>query len=83
MQNYTVCVYLQIALHVLGGIHHNSNNQLFYSRTVNLTKVKFTKEELALLNKGLQHSTEKPLNTYRINLIMETEHAIKLPDVKM
>jgi len=83
MQKYTVYLYLQIALHVSGGIHHNSNNQLFYSRTVNLTKIKLNNEELALLNKGLQHSIEKPLNTYRINLIIETKRTIKLLDMKM
>jgi hypothetical protein len=38
---------------------------------------------MALLNHGLQHSIQKPLKTYRINLIIETEQAIKLLDVKM
>jgi len=58
-------------------------NPQFYPRTVNLTKIKFTKEEMNLLNYGLQHSIEKPLKTYWINLIMETEQAIKLQDVQM
>jgi hypothetical protein len=52
-------------------------NPQFYSKTVNLTKFKFTKEEMNLLNYGLQHSIEKPLKTYWINLIMETKQAIK------
>jgi hypothetical protein len=38
---------------------------------------------MALLNYGLQHSIEKPLKAYWINLIMETEQAIKLLDVKI
>ena len=38
---------------------------------------------MALLNHGLQCSIEKPLKTYLINLIIETEQAIKLLDVKM
>ena len=43
----------------------------------------FTEEEINLLNHGLQHSIEKPLKTYWTNLIMETERAIKLLDVKL
>ena len=35
-----------------GQIQHH-----FYARTVNLTKIKFSKEETDLLNQGLQHST--------------------------
>jgi hypothetical protein len=50
---------------------------------VNLTEIKFTKEEMVLLNESLEHSIEKPLNAYRINLMMETEHANKLLDTKM
>jgi hypothetical protein len=38
---------------------------------------------MALLKHGLQHSIEKPLRTYWINLIIETEQAVKLLDVKM
>jgi len=40
---------------------HSPQGQQFYPRTVNLTKIKFTKEEMALLNHGLQHSIENPL----------------------
>jgi len=36
-----------------------------------------------LLNNRILHSSEKPLNTYWIDLIMETERAIKLLDAKM
>ena len=38
---------------------------------------------MALLHYGVQHSIEKPLKTYWINLIIETEQAIKLLDIKM
>jgi hypothetical protein len=61
-------------------IQHNSQ---FCPRTVNLTKIKSTKEEMALLNYGLQHSIGEQLKTYWINLIMETEQTIKLLDVKI
>ena len=55
----------------------------FYTRSVNLTKIKFSKEETGLLNQGLQHSMEKPLDKYWTDLIMETEQAIRLLDTKM
>jgi hypothetical protein len=61
----------------------NLDGPQFYPRAVNLTRIKFTKEEIALLNHGLQRSTEKPLKTYWTNLIMETERAAKLLDVKL
>jgi hypothetical protein len=54
-------------------IQDNPHGPQFHPRTVNLTRIKFTKEEITLLNHGLQHSIEKPLKTYWTNLIMETE----------
>ena len=57
--------------------------QQFYTRTVNLTKMKFSKEEIFLLNQGLQHIIEKPQDKYWIDLIMETEQAIRKLDIKM
>ena len=39
--------------------HHQCTQ--FYTRTVNLTNIRFSQEEIALLNNGLQHSIEKPL----------------------
>jgi hypothetical protein len=50
---------------------------------VNLTNIRFTKEEMNLLNHGLQHSIEKPLKTYWTNLIAETERAMKLLDTEL
>ena len=55
---------LQNMQHGKNKAQHNSQGQQFYPRTVNLTKMKFTQEEMALLNHGLQHSLEKPLKTY-------------------
>ena len=55
----------------------------FYSRTVNLTNIRFSQEELALLNNGLQYSIEKHLKKYWTDLIMETEQAIRMLDIKM
>jgi len=61
--------------------HHQYTQ--FYTRTVNLTNIRFSQEEIALLNNGLQHSIEKPLKKYWTNLIMETEQAIRKLDSKM
>jgi hypothetical protein len=55
--------------------HHQCT--LFYTRTVDLTNIRFSQEEIALLNNGLQHSIEKPLKKYWTNLITETEQAIR------
>jgi len=46
-------------------------------------KIRFTHEEMTLVNKGLQHSTEKPLVKYWTDLIMETERTVTLLDCKM
>jgi len=62
---------------------HNNQEQQFYPRTKNLTNIQFNKEEMDLLNHGLQHSMERPLKTYWANLIVETERAIKLLDTKL
>jgi len=61
----------------------NSEGPRFHPRTVNLTKIEFTKEGTHLLDLGLKHRIEKPLKTYWTNLIMETEGAIKLLDPKL
>ena len=49
----------------------------FHDRTANLTNIELTQEEIRLLNKGMQHSIERPLNKYWTTLIMETEQAIR------
>ena len=49
----------------------------------NLTDIKFTEEEIELLNYGLQYNIERPLTTYFTNLIIEMEGAIKLLDTKL
>jgi hypothetical protein len=56
--------------------------QDFFPRTVNLTEIKFTKEEQALLDLGLQHSIQMPIEKYWTNLILETEKAISLLETK-
>jgi hypothetical protein len=55
----------------------------FYPRTVNLTNMKLTHEEISVLNKGLQYSSEKAIRKYRTDLILETELAIRKLDIKM
>jgi len=64
---------------------HQPTNQIhrFYQRTINLTNIKFTKEEQTILNYGLQLSLEKTLRTYCLNRIIETERAIKLLNSKI
>jgi len=60
--------------------HQNHNQQQsFYPSTVSLTSITFTKEEQELLDLGTQHSIQ-PIEAYRTNLILETEHAIRLLD---
>jgi len=61
---------------------HHQRTQ-FSTRTVNLTNIRFSQEELALLNNGLQYGIEKPLKKYWTDLIMETEQAIRMLDIKM
>jgi len=61
---------------------HHQHTQ-FYTRTVNLTNIRFSQEELTLLNNGLQYSIEKSLRKYWTDLIMETEHALRMLDSKM
>jgi hypothetical protein len=56
-------------------VNTNTQGHRFYTRTVNLTKINFTQEETALLNKGLQHSIENPIDRYWTDLLIETEQA--------
>jgi hypothetical protein len=61
----------------------NTQRRRFYARTVNLTNINFTQEETTLLNKGLHHSIEKPIDKYWTNLIIETEKVIRTLDANM
>ena len=61
---------------------HKNNNQ-FYSRTENLTNISFNTDEINLLNKGLQHSIARPINTCWNDIIMDTEQAIKKLDPQL
>jgi hypothetical protein len=54
-----------------------------YPRTVNLTNIQFTDEEQTLLDLGLQYSMRRPTTTTWTNLVLETEHAIRLLDNKL
>ena len=55
----------------------------FHPRTINLTNIKLTQEEISLLNNGLQHSIENPMEKYWTELIMDTELAIRKLEPKM
>jgi pantothenate kinase len=49
----------------------------------NLTNIIFNEEEMQLLKYGLNYSIVRPTTTYFVNLLAETERAIKLLDGKM
>jgi len=61
---------------------HNTKNQ-FYNRTVNLTILKFNKEETTLLDHGTQHSVEIPLEKFWNDLIIETDQAVRKLEPKL
>jgi len=46
-------------------------------RVTNLTKMKFTQEQMKILNLGPQYAVEQNPSTYINELIIETENAIK------
>jgi hypothetical protein len=59
---------------------NKTRQQRFYPRTVNLTNIQFTKEEMDLLNMGLQHNLQKFSTSTWTKLAIETEQAIRLLD---
>ena len=60
----------------------SGTQQQSYPRTVYLTNVHFTKEEMDLLDMGLQYSLQKPSAT-TWNIVIEIEQAIRLLDDKL
>jgi hypothetical protein len=60
----------------------HKQQQNFFPRTINLTKIKFTKDEQALLDLGLQYNIQPPLEKHWTNLILETEKAIRLLEAR-
>ena len=58
-------------------IFNNNSEHKFYKRTVNLTPITFTLEEMELLNKGFELNIELPIEQYWNDLIIETEQAIR------
>jgi hypothetical protein len=65
-----------------GNTNPTSTEHQFYDRTINLTKIQLEKEEMELLNTGMQHSIEKPIEQYWNDLIIETEQAIRKLETK-
>ena len=61
---------------------HNTKNQ-FYNRTINLTAIKFNKEETTLLDHGMQHSVKIPLEKFWNDLIIETDRAVRKSEPKL
>jgi len=60
---------------------HHQRTQ-FYTRTVNLTNIRFFQDEFALLNNGLQYRIKKPRRKYWTDLIIETEDVIRMLEVR-
>ena len=60
----------------------HQNKTSTYPRTINLTNIRFTAEEQALLDLGLQYNMQKPTASTWTNLALETERAIRLLDIK-
>ena len=61
---------------------HNTKNQ-FYNLTVNLTTIKFNQEEPTLLDHGMQHSIEIPLEKFWNDLIIQTDRAVRKFEPKL
>jgi hypothetical protein len=62
--------------------HLNSPLHKFYPKVVNQTSIDFTKEELTLLNKGLQYNLHGKNKNWFTNLAIEADTAISLADIK-
>jgi hypothetical protein len=74
---------LQIQQQKKEGRKNTKNTEYqFYKRTINLTKIQFNKEEMELLNTGMQHSIQKPMEQYWNDLTIETDQAIRKLDTK-
>ena len=58
------------------------HQQEFYPCNVNLTDIKFTKEELELMDMGLQYNIQQASKTNWTNLVIETEQAIRLMEAR-
>jgi len=50
---------------------------------MNLTNIKFTKEEQELQDTGMQYNIEQTGKTYWTNLVVETEQAIRQLETKI
>ena len=60
----------------------HGHQQGFYPRNVNITNIKFTKEEQGLLDKGMQYNLQEAGKNNCTNLIVETEQATRQSEVK-
>jgi hypothetical protein len=65
-----------------GNTNPTSTEHQFYDRTINFTSIQLEKEEMELLNTGMQHSIEKPIEQYWNDLLIETEQAIRKLETK-
>jgi hypothetical protein len=61
-------------------VHKQQQN--YFPHTINLTKIKFTNDEQALLDLGLQYNIQPPLKKRWTNIVLETEKAIILLEAR-
>jgi len=71
-------------LHTHRHVSYNTkkNAQTFHSRLVNLTKTKFTKDQMNMLTLGFKYAVEKDPKYYINDLTIDTENAIRHLDTK-
>ena len=58
-------------------LDNNKNSSKFQSRLINLTNIKFTKEQIQTLSLGPNCAIEQELKQYISELIIDTESAIR------
>ena len=61
----------------------NENNSKFQPQIINLTNIKFTREQIQTLTLGPNYATEQETKQYVNELIIDTEKAIRhlVPEV--
>jgi len=69
--------------HVSYNTEKNTQTHTFHSRLVNLTKTKFTKEQINTLTLGFNYAVEKDPKCFISDLIIDTENAIRHLDTKI
>jgi hypothetical protein len=61
----------------------NTTKHAFHARLVNLTRVKFSDDQINTLNLGLDYAIEKNQKEFIKTLIIDTENAIRHLDIRI